>query len=132
MLQRVASRLPAPINLTRDSPVDDSQPAFSPKGELIAFRSERDGGGISLMDVDGRLPKRLTRNGFNPAGLPTESNGSSLVLWSERRQEDIYLVRPDGGQLRPLTRFSPGALTYPVWSPDGLRILATDLTAQRT
>ena len=43
-LQRVDSR--TPINLTKDSPADDDQPAFSRDGSQIAFRSDRDGGGI--------------------------------------------------------------------------------------
>src|SRR5262249_18617276 len=30
-----------PVNLSAESPRDDIQPAFSPNGELIAFRSER-------------------------------------------------------------------------------------------
>src|SRR5213078_3080654 len=34
-----------PINLTADSIDDDDQPAFSPDGERIAFRSSRDRGG---------------------------------------------------------------------------------------
>ena len=33
------------VNLTADSPEDDTQPAFSPDGKQIAFRSDRDGGG---------------------------------------------------------------------------------------
>ena len=33
------------INLTKDSADDDTEPAFSPDGESIAFRSAREGGG---------------------------------------------------------------------------------------
>src|SRR5206468_2352113 len=43
-LQRVGGK--NPINLTKDTPVDDMQPAFSPDSERIAFRSDREGGGI--------------------------------------------------------------------------------------
>ena len=43
-IQRVDGR--AAINITADSPDDESEPAFSPDGSKIAFRSERDGGGI--------------------------------------------------------------------------------------
>ena len=39
------------INLTKDSTADDSQAVFSPDGERIAFRSERDGGGLFVMAV---------------------------------------------------------------------------------
>jgi len=56
-----------PINLTADSPADDAQPAFSPDGELIAFRSSRDGGGIFVMGRTGEAVRRITRGGFNPA-----------------------------------------------------------------
>ena len=42
-----------PINLTPDSADDDDQPAFSPDGERIAFRSGRDGGGIFVMGRTG-------------------------------------------------------------------------------
>jgi hypothetical protein len=43
----------APINLTRDSAFDDTQPAFSPDSAHVAFRSERDGGGIFVMGATG-------------------------------------------------------------------------------
>src|SRR5262249_42255023 len=46
-LQRVGGRMP--LNLTRESISDDTQPTFSPDGERIAFRSEREGGGIFIM-----------------------------------------------------------------------------------
>ena len=38
----------APIRLT-DDPADDDDPTFSPDGTQIAFRSERDGGGIYIL-----------------------------------------------------------------------------------
>ena len=60
-----------PQNLTADSPADDYQPAFSPDGERIAFRSERDGGGIFVMGSTGESVRRLTDFGYNPAWSPT-------------------------------------------------------------
>src|SRR5881396_206479 len=67
-LQRVGGK--NPLNLTKDSPADDTQPAFSPDGERVAFRSERDGGGIFLMGATGESVKRLTNFGFNAAWSP--------------------------------------------------------------
>src|SRR5882724_11930853 len=57
-LQRVGGK--NPINLTKDSAADDTQPAFSPDGDRIAFRSEREGGGIFVMGATGESVKRLT------------------------------------------------------------------------
>src|SRR6266496_2743821 len=72
--QRVGGK--NPLNLTKDSPADDSQPAFSPDGERVAFRSERDGGGIFLMGATGESVKRLTNFGYNPAWSP---DGKEIV-----------------------------------------------------
>ena len=65
-LLRVGGR--NPVNLTPDSPTDDRQPAFSPDGERIAFRSDRDGGGVFLMSASGESVTRLTDFGYTPAG----------------------------------------------------------------
>src|SRR5439155_25070057 len=54
-LQRVGGR--NPVNLTKDSTDDNTQPAFSPDGERIAFRSEREGGGIFVMGATGENAK---------------------------------------------------------------------------
>ena len=64
------------IDLTKDSGADDTMPAFSPDGELIAFRSERDGGGLFIMGRTGESVRRLTQNGFYPAWFP---DGKRLV-----------------------------------------------------
>ena len=63
-LQGVGGRLP--INLTEDSPQDDYQPAFSADGERIAFRSDREGGGIFTMGRTGEAVRRITSEGDAP------------------------------------------------------------------
>ena len=50
-------------NLTGDCLEDDTQPAFSPDGEWIAFQSQRNGGGIYLMNPDGTNQIHLTEGG---------------------------------------------------------------------
>jgi hypothetical protein len=54
------------LAIPKDSPNDDKQPAFSPDGESIAFRSERQGGGIFVMGRTGESAKRVTDRGYNP------------------------------------------------------------------
>src|SRR5687768_4628262 len=64
------------INLTQDSPGNDLQPAFSPDGERIAFRSERDGGGLYVMGRTGEAPRRVATEGYDPMWSP---DGKHLV-----------------------------------------------------
>jgi Tol biopolymer transport system component len=76
-LQGVGGQLP--INLTADSRDDDDQPAFSPDGERIVFRSSRDGGGLFVMGRTGEAVRRVTRRGFNPSWSP--DGPGSRIRW---------------------------------------------------
>ena len=113
------------INLTVDSADDDDQPAFSPDGERIAFRSSRDGGGIFVMGRTGEDVRRVTREGFNPAWSP---DGAQLVYATLPRElrpgnsegmSELWVVSATGGEA---TRLYEGDATLPQWSPRGLRI----------
>ena len=93
-LQRVGGT--NPINLTADSKADDSEPAFSPDGSQIAFRSARDGGGIFLMGATGESVKRLTDAGYNPAWSP---DGTEIVYSTESIQPFYPYARGGFGVL---------------------------------
>jgi serine/threonine protein kinase/Tol biopolymer transport system component len=112
------------VDLTADSPADDTQPAFSPDGQWIAFRSEREGGGIFLMPARGGTARRLTDFGFNPAWSP---DGREIVcgtasiakpqIW--KTDSDIFRVNVATGARR---RIASGNAAQPSWSPHGRRI----------
>lgn len=114
-----------PINLTADSSADDEQPAFSPDGERIAFRSSRDGGGIFVMGRTGEAVRRITNAGFNPAWSP---DGKAIAYTSGRMElrpqnsegrSELWVVGANGDQPRKLYE---GDATLPSWSPAGRRI----------
>jgi serine/threonine-protein kinase len=116
------------INLTKDSPADDDQPAFSPDGERIAFQSAREGGGIFIMGRTGEGVRRITHSGFKPSWSP---DGRQLVFATENVEmnpgnsesmSELWVVNTDGGQPRRLT--SDDAI-LPSWSPHGHRIAYT-------
>jgi Tol biopolymer transport system component len=119
-LQRVGGR--NSINLTPDSPADDTAPAFSPDGERIAFRSTRDGGGIFVMGSTGESVKRLTSEGYDPAWSP---DGTRIVYstqdgqnpWSREGTAGLRVVDASGGEPRDLP--TAGDAVQPSWSPDG-------------
>jgi Tol biopolymer transport system component len=130
-LQRVGGQ--NPINLTKDSPVPDLQPAFSPAGDLIAFRSERDGGGIFIMGATGENVRRLTDFGFNPTWSP---DGKQLAINSETVSHpfarigysDLWVVDVATGEKRrivdgrTMAQRGGGDASQPSWSPHGDRI----------
>jgi Tol biopolymer transport system component/predicted Ser/Thr protein kinase len=127
-LQRVGGK--NPINLTKDSSsYDDTQPAFSPDGEHIAFRSERKGGGIFVMGATGESVRRLTDFGFNPAWSP---DGKEIVFgaamaWDPAARialdSQLWVVNASSGEKRMLTKPAVALdAVQPNWSPHGHRI----------
>jgi Tol biopolymer transport system component len=122
-VQRVDGR--TATDVTSDSPADDSEPAFSPDGSQIAFRSERDGGGIFVMGVTGESVRRLTDVGHNPSWSP---DGHQIVVATEAvelrphvhlQRSELWIVNAQTGAKRPLLQ-AHGSETdgmQPSWSP---------------
>ncbi|HYN21703.1 MAG TPA: LpqB family beta-propeller domain-containing protein, partial [Thermoanaerobaculia bacterium] len=115
-----------PRNLTEDSTVDDGQPAISPDGQRLAFRSERDGGGIYLMGSTGESVVRVTDEGHDPAWSP---DGEWIVYATEgitdpRRRSgprsELSRVNVENGT-RERIPVAEDAV-QPSWSPHGQRI----------
>jgi len=45
-------------------------PVYSPDGKFIAFRSERDGGGIFIMEETGENVRKISDLGYHPSWSP--------------------------------------------------------------
>jgi Tol biopolymer transport system component len=101
-----------------DFDTSDAAPEWSPDGELIAFASNRDGGGIFVVGTDGRGIRRLTATrGDNPDWSP---DGKELVF---ETGDGLRLISRDGKNERVLTRVQrTDKDLWPEWSPDGRRI----------
>jgi len=130
------------ISLTKDLPAESTEPAFSPSGDSIAFRSARDGGGIFLMGATGENIRRLTDFGFNPAWSP---DGTRLALSSQafpghpfarKGYGDLWTVDVASGKKELLLKgevrahSSEGDAMQPSWSPHGYRIAYWGLRGQ--
>jgi eukaryotic-like serine/threonine-protein kinase len=116
-----------PQNLSEGFAGDDTQPAFSPNGDYIAFRSERDGGGIFVMGASGESVRRLSDKGmaFHPAWSPD----SQQVIYTEEnvrdpRNRQVAPRRLWAVDIKTLEKrlISTEDVAQPQWSPGGYRI----------
>jgi eukaryotic-like serine/threonine-protein kinase len=121
--QRVGGK--NPTNLTGDSAADERQPVFSPDGERIAFRSEREPPGIYVMGATGENARRVVDGGFHPSWSP---DGTELVYSlagrdapdvRNTRPSELWVVNVESGAKRRLCGLDA---MQPAWSPHGSRV----------
>ncbi len=113
------------INLSKGAAAENTQPAFSPDGNQIAFRSERDGGGIFLMGATGESVRRVSDFGFNPSWSPdgreiaVSTDSIELDPRARPRPGELWVVDVASGAKRRLVETDA---VQPNWSPHGNRI----------
>jgi serine/threonine protein kinase len=114
----------ASVRVTND-PYDKGTPVFSPDGHLVAFRSERDGGGAYIVPAFGGESKLLAKGGWMPRFSP---DGKYISYWvgegahPRRPSGKIYVVPVSGGAPRQLAPQLADARN-PVWAPDSRHLL---------
>lgn len=98
---------------------DNHEPAFSPGGRTLAYRSEANGGGIYLIPVKGGKPRLFAEAGRRPRFSP---DGRRIAYWTAANSTSIFVRDLDGGLARPLHPAFHSA-NNPVWSPDGKHLI---------
>lgn len=105
-----------PIRLTRH-PATDRQLDFSPDGSAIAFRSDREGGGIYVVSVRGGDERRIADHGYNPRYSP---DGTWI---SYARDWVVHVVSAAGGPPRVVHPDMEILAGPPLWTPDRKHLL---------
>ena len=121
-VQQIGGR--EPLRLTQD-PADESEPAFSPDDATIAFRSEKDRGGIYIVPALGGTPVLLAARGRHPRFSP-DGRWVAYAVGGEENSNPgttgVFVINAGGGVPRAIHPEMATA-TNPVWSPDGDRLL---------
>lgn len=116
----------APHQVTHDA-ADELEPTFSPDGRQLAYRSEREGGGIYIVPTFGGEEPRLVVSGgrrprFSPDGrLIAYWTGSNVGFNPSSGSYRTFVIPLGGGAPVEILGFT-GA-RYPVWAPDGQSLL---------
>ncbi|TML99831.1 MAG: hypothetical protein E6G10_17740 [Actinobacteria bacterium] len=111
-------------NPAANDPRYSSQPAWSPDGRQIVFRSDRrdNNPDVWIMDADGANPRPLVTTPGDERYPALSPDGTRLVYRSDIDGDpEIYVARADGTDPVKLT---DNAIfdSAPSWSPDGARI----------
>ncbi len=116
--------------LTQDSTASQTDAAFDPAGDRIAYVSDRDGNAeIYVMNADGSDPRRLTQSPASDAAPAWTPDGQRIVYASSAADSGsgtyhIWVMNADGSDRRQLTK-GPQSDFQPAVSPDGRTIAFT-------
>lgn len=112
-----------PVQLTHGE-FDDRQPSVSAQGDLVAYRSEQDGGGVFVISVSGGRPRKVASGGRGPRISP---DGKSVAYWVPGRTDGggdskLFVANLETNSIRQL-RGDFLSAQLPVWAPDGRHLL---------
>lgn len=115
--------------LVIDAGTNDIEPAWSPDGTKIAFKSDRSpspNGGIWVVNADGTGLVLLTNTPDSGNAKPTWSPDGTKIAFHSNRDGligSIYVMNADGSNVTRLTNQLPFSDSGAEWSPDGTKMV---------
>jgi TolB protein len=118
-----------------NAPEFDTEAAYSPEGERLAFTSYQSGGSeVWLMGAGGDNPRQLTNTESSISYSAAFSPDGSRIAFTRHDipgDAEIWIMNADGSGQRPLTNNLQADDSYPTWSPNGERVaFASDRDAE--
>ena len=121
--QRVGGKNVTP--LTPNTPSDEIEPAYSPNGDLIAFRSTREPAGVYVMQAKGENVRLVVAGCHHPSWSPEgkeivcSTKGQNTPSTRNSSPSALWIVDVESGGKRVVTE---NDAMQPTWSPSGARI----------
>lgn len=106
-------------------------PRLSPDGEWVAVYRVAGGGSnedLLVIKTDGTRYRQLTDDAATDRSPIFSPSGEKIAFYSNRNgsRSQIFEVHTDGSGLRQLGSLEEHSLYYPLYSPDGSRLVAAD------
>jgi len=110
---------------------------LSPDGSRVVYavswadaEGQGDRAALFLLDVERGLWRQLTAGTARDLSPVWSPDGSEIAFVSDRAgQQQLFVISPDGGEARQVTRLPLGVSGAPDWSPDGTRLAFSALAA---
>lgn len=112
-------------SLTPNTPTDESEPAFSPNGERIAFHSNREPKGIYMMEPTGENVRLVMAGCYHASWSPDSkqivcsTRGQSAPATRNTLPSTLWISDVETGAKHMLCEYDA---MQPAWSPNGSRI----------
>jgi Tol biopolymer transport system component len=103
------------------------QPDVSPDGSLVVMRNLTGQEDLYIVKSDGTDLRKITDDAPKDRGAKWSPDGKRIVFYSDRDgRYELWSIDAEGSNLQQMTKTTGESIWYPVWSPDGGRLLASN------
>ena len=115
-----------PVNVVGSS-LNPGAARISPDGNWITFRSGTSQEDLMICRTDGTDIRKLTDDLHKDRGPSWSPDGERIIWYTDRSgRYEIHSIQRDGSDMQQITTTEGRSLWFPLYSPDGTKIAATN------